>query len=218
MKITSQILSIPPYLSTTWKNIASLHVRAGGNLFTLVVLLQNRVQVEVPGLNKETIDEIFEAHARSAEGDTGIKHPLESPFSFSLPIGSEGGLESIPQFQHHPEQANLPTLPPEILKKIATVVKAFGLEEFSSLSKSEEGCNCMYCQLSRATSQEEPVEEVTQEDLRFRDWEIQQTGDQLYSVTNPLDQNEHYNVYLGSPLGCTCGNKNCEHIRAVLSS
>jgi hypothetical protein len=64
----------------------------------------------------------------------------------------------------------------------------------------------------------EEIEEVSDEDLKFRDWEIKQTAEQLYTVTNPLDANEHYNVFLGSPLGCTCGDKNCEHIRAVLTS
>ena len=59
---------------------------------------------------------------------------------------------------------------------------------------------------------------VSDEDLAFRDWEIKQTTDEKYQVTNPLDANEQYNVFLGNPLGCTCGEKNCEHIRAVLST
>ncbi|MGH2612567.1 MAG: hypothetical protein ACRDFB_05905, partial [Rhabdochlamydiaceae bacterium] len=61
-------------------------------------------------------------------------------------------------------------------------------------------------------------EEVSDEDLKFRTWDIKQENDKLYSVTNPLDKKEHYNVFLGKPLGCTCGNKNCEHIQAVLKS
>lgn len=218
MKITSKILSIPPYLSTTWKNISSLHVKAAGNLFTLVVLLQNRVQVEVPGLNKDTIDEIFEAHARFANEDGVVKFPVDSPFTFSLPLNGEGSLETAgPSFQHNPEQTNLPPLQPEILSKIASVARAFGLDDL--LMKPEMGCNCMYCQMARVIhKEEESGEEVSQDDLRFRDWEIEQTSDQLYSVTNPLDANEQYSVFLGSPVGCTCGNKNCEHIRAVLNS
>lgn len=223
MKITSKILSIPPYLSTTWKNISSLHVRTEGQHFTLLVLLQNRVQVEVPGLTKEAIDEIFAAHSRSADEERAVQLPLDSPFSFSLPINSEGTLHALSSsFQHNPEQTNLPPLQPEILQKIATVARAFGVEDLSFLSKPEENCNCMYCQLCRTFKdeklQEEQIEEITQEDLRFRDWEIVQTGEKLYSVTNPLDQNEQYNVFLGEPLGCTCGYKNCEHIRSVLNS
>ena len=68
---------------------------------------------------------------------------------------------------------------------------------------------------SRAATVEE---EITEDDLKFRNWDIRQTADKLYAVTNPLDENEHYSVFLGTPLGCTCGEKNCEHIRAVLNS
>ena len=59
---------------------------------------------------------------------------------------------------------------------------------------------------------------MNEEDLKFRNWEIEQTADKLYIVTNPFDKNEHYSVFLGDPLGCTCGEKNCEHIRAVLTT
>ncbi len=220
MKITSKILSIPPYLSTTWKNISSLHVRGQGQLFTLVVLLQNRVQVEVPNLDKGTIDEIFEAHTRSAETEGAPHSPIDSPFSFSLPLGDNGLLEPGQlSFQHNPDQANLPSLQPEILKKIASIARAFGMDDPTLFSKSEEGCNCMYCQLARTFNNDsEKSEEITAEDLKFRDWEVIETGEKLYQVTNPLDANEHYTVFLGTPIGCTCGSKNCEHIRAVLNS
>jgi hypothetical protein len=223
MKITSTILSIPPYLSTTWKNISSLHVKPVGNLFTLIVLMQNRIQVEVPNLNKETVDEIFEAHARAAEEENPLKNALENPISFSLPVKGDGAIESLGKsLQHNPEQADLPVLPPEALKKITLIAKAFGLEDSSVLSTPEPNCNCIYCQITRALRGEEENsengEEISAEDLTFRDWDVKQTEDQLYIVTNPLDANEYYQVFLGTPLGCTCGHKNCEHIRAVLNS
>jgi hypothetical protein len=68
------------------------------------------------------------------------------------------------------------------------------------------------------TTQMDDMEEISDDDLKFRDWEIAQTEANLYSVTNPLDPSEHYSVFLGEPLGCTCGSKNCEHIKAVLKS
>lgn len=218
MKITSKILSIPPYLSTTWKNVASLSVRPEGGLFTLIVGLQDMTRIEIPALNQEMVDEIFEAHARSNEVEG--QSPLDSPFSLSVPMLSDGGgLAPLP-FQHNPEQADLPPLQPSILKKIGAIIRALGGEEIALNAAAEKDCNCMYCQMARAIrGEEEPKEEeIAPEDLRFRDWEIAQTGDQLYSVTNPLDANEHYSVFLGSPVGCTCGSKNCEHIRAVLNS
>src|SRR5277367_817608 len=122
MKITSTILSIPPYLSTTWKNISSLLIREEKGHFTLVVILQNRVQVEVPGLDKATVDSIFEAHARYAETETEasvFKNPLDGPFNFSLPLKANGPIDSLGMsMQHNEEQANLPPLPPDVLNKI----------------------------------------------------------------------------------------------------
>lgn len=223
MKITSSILSIPPYLSTTWKNISSLHVKEERGFYSLIVILQNRVQVEVPGLNKGMIDSIFEAHARSAEEENSSKNPIEGPFSFSLPMRVDKPIDSLGSaMMHNPEQSDLPPLPPEILDKITMIAKAFGLEDTSALPSAKPDCHCMYCQVARSLKGEElpadTAEEVTEADLSFRNWDIEQIAEQLYKVTNPLDANEHYNVFLGTPLGCTCGLKNCEHIRAVLNT
>jgi hypothetical protein len=63
-----------------------------------------------------------------------------------------------------------------------------------------------------------PEEEVSPHELKFREWDIQQAGDKLYNVSNPFDKGEQYQVYLGNPVGCTCGKSKCEHIVAVLNS
>ncbi len=222
MKITSSTLSIPPYVSTTWKNIASLHAQPQGSLYTLIIILQNRVQIEIPDLDKETIEKIFEAHALAEEMQLP-KSPFENPFSFSIPVKADKTFDALTtSMQHNPAQANLPPIAPDILRKIGMIARAFGLEDTDTLSKPEPNCNCAYCQMARALQTEEPsseqIEEVSADDLKFRDWEIAQAGDKLYNVTNPLDLNERYSVFLGTPLGCTCGDKNCEHIRAVLNS
>ena len=73
-------------------------------------------------------------------------------------------------------------------------------------------------EMKESSPSQEAVEEVTIDDLRFREWDIKQTGDKLYTVANPLHAEEHYTVFLGSPIGCTCGEQNCQHIRAVLNS
>lgn len=222
MKITGTLLSIPPYISTTWDNIASLHVRPDGSQFTLVIHLTSQDQIEIPHLAKHTVDEIFEAHARFTEDHAVLKKPLDGPFGFTLPVKSDGSFESLAtSMQHNPDQADLPPIPESVLKKITMIARAFGLED-TAFAKPEPNCNCVYCQVNRAllgdAAPVEQLEEVSQEDLKFRDWDIQQTADKLYTVTNPLDTNEHYTVFLGTPIGCTCGSKNCEHIRAVLSS
>lgn len=215
MKITANGLSIPPYISTTWQNIDSLYAREDG---VLVILLQSGSEVQVPHLTKESIQEIFEAHARSME-EPAQDDSFLPPLSFSLPIKEGTGSLLTTAMQHDPDKKDLEPLPLEILQKIVGIARAFGLDE-SALQAAEEGCHCMFCQLSRAIkgTAEEIEEEVTEEDLRFRIWDIAQEEEQLYSVTNPLDANEQYKVFLGAPIGCTCGSKNCEHIRAVLNT
>ena len=79
-----------------------------------------------------------------------------------------------------------------------------------SIPKAEPHCNCTYCQIARAIQagslelgEHDEVEEVSEEDLKFRDWDIEQKSEEIYEVTNPIDQNEHYQVFLGNPVGCT---------------
>ena len=94
-----------------------------------------------------------------------------------------------------------------------------------NIPEGNPNCNCPYCQISRAIHGIEHVNdspvtdnEVTKDELTFREWNIDQKNDKLYSVTNPFNENEKYSVYLGDPIGCTCGKNNCEHILAVLKS
>jgi len=227
MKITSKVLSIPPYISTTWGNVSSLHVKEELGTYRLIVLLKDGPQVEIPNLDRGAIDAIFNAHAQFTEEralETLPRKVVEdSPISFSLPLKGDGDGNVIEAFgpttQHNPDQADLPPLPPNVLKKIGVIASAFGVESLPSLPKAEPGCNCIYCQVMNAVQEaglEE--EEISEDDLKFRDWEIRKTTDKLYIVTNPIDQNEHYSVFLGEPIGCTCGSKNCEHVRAVLNT
>lgn len=218
MMITPQILSIPPYLSCSWKQISFIYTVPQGENFQLVVVLNNHTKVAIPNLDKSSVDLIFEHHTRygifsNQEVGTGI---LSRP-------PANMGLEFFNlAMQHNPEQAHAPDLPKEILEKVSGISKILGLEDLSTIQKPEPHCNCSFCQIARALFSETTLaleeEEPSDEDLSFRSWNIQQSGDKLYTVTNPLNEREHYSVYLGEPLGCTCGLKNCEHIRAVLNS
>ena len=104
------------------------------------------------------------------------------------------------------------------------IAKIISPSEELLLPKSEPGCNCFFCQIARALNPElssshttdEPA--IADEELQFQQWDIKQTGEKLYSVINRLDEHEKYNVYLGHPIGCTCGKQGCEHILAVLKS
>jgi hypothetical protein len=224
MKITSKLLSIPPFISTSWTNIASLFIREKKEKKALVISLLDGTSVEVYNLSEGEIDEIFQAHAKfSEESSTLTKDIIDSSLSFSLPIKSDSGiLDSLgAQMQCNPDQSDLPPIPPHIMDKITTVIKSLGVGDSMVLDQPEEGCHCVYCQILRAMNgeSEEMREEIVDDaDLTFRDWEVSQKEDKLYEVKNPLDPTEHYDVFLGEPLGCTCGQKNCEHIKAVLNT
>lgn len=219
MKITAKLLSIPPYLSTSWSNIASLFVKKEVSGVYLVVAMLDGSHIEIPHLSQGEIDAIFAAHAQFSESDTEDKNLMKNAISFGIPFKMDGStLDGLTPgaMQHNPDQADLPPLPPEILHKVGTIIQAIGVSEVPNLEGAVDGCNCIYCQLARAV-QGQKEEEVTADDLHFRDWEIKQKDAQLYHVVNPLDQAEYYDVFLGNPIGCTCGQKNCEHIRAVLN-
>jgi hypothetical protein len=226
MKFTAKVLSIPPYISTTWENISSLHVKEELGTYRLIVLLKDGPQVEIPNLDRISIEAIFNAHAQFSEERPLASQDMkaeDAPISFTLPLKGEGDGNVIEAFgpatQHNPEQADLPPLPQSVLKKIGAIASAFGVESLPSLPKAEPGCNCIYCQVMNAVQGESAAdEEISEEDLKFRDWEVRKTADKLYIVTNPIDLNEHYSVFLGEPIGCTCGSKNCEHVRAVLNT
>lgn len=222
MQINDKILSIPPYISTSWKNIVSLQVEIKSSDLILIVELISGSRVEIPNLNKTTIDRIFKAHADYL--DLGSKKNLPLPqslgFSFPFPIPGMDGFTSV--LQHNLEQASSPDLPQELIEKISELAKTINIDDLAVIPKPEPDCNCPHCQIMRAMLGSEasaPIEEVvTDEDLKFRTWDIVQQADKIYIVTNPLDLKEHYSVFLGEPLGCTCGQKNCEHIQAVLHS
>lgn len=239
MRINNKLLSIPPYISTSWKNIASLYLDVKDAQNILVIVLAQGTSIEIPHLEGAAIEAIFQAHAKFSEMEQSSKapqrnpqplnpsFPLDTPMGlgqFRIGFGNEGGLGSM--LQHNPEQANSPNLPLEVLNKIAALSKAMGIDDPQAFPKGEPHCNCMHCQIARALHGEAPhletlnliEDEVTEEDLKFRLWDIAPAADNLYIVTNPLDPAEHYNVYLGDTIGCTCGEKNCEHIRAVLNS
>jgi hypothetical protein len=230
IKITDKILSIPPYISTSWSRIAALHMKEG----VLAVTLVDGEILHIPHLSSELIDLIFQYHAVYLEKEqkttTGnidlskLKGIMEQGEP-SIRVAFGSSLEGLGNMmQHNPTQADAPDLPPEILHKISTIAKIIGPSDELAMPKAEPGCNCFYCQIARALNpaaslpvvNDEP--EVTEEELKFQQWTITQTGDKLFSVVNRLDEHEKYNVYLGQPVGCTCGKQGCEHILAVLKS
>ncbi len=217
MKVTDKILSLPPYISTAWKNIFSLQMESRPYGHILIIELTTGNKIEVPNLDAFTIQKIFATHAEVTEQQESSQKPLLPGLPFPI-------IEGLPSMlQHAPEQANSPLLPQEMLEKIKMMTKGLLSDNLLSAPKAEPHCNCPHCQIIRAVFETEetspPIEEeVSLADLTFRSWDIQQQCEKLFTVTNPLDAKEHYSVFLGKPPGCTCGNKSCEHIEAVLRS
>lgn len=233
IKISDKIVSIPPYLSTNWSQIAALHMKGS----ILVVTLVDGDAINIPNLTKENLDQIFLYHAAYLEKATLSKSPIEKKLekleniqhffekdggaSIQFAFGTMDGLNTV--MQHNPEQSDAPDLPPEILQKVSAIAKILGAsDEMMSLPLSVPSCNCFYCQIARTLQPTEVKEEqpdlVKDEELQFQQWAIEQTGDKMYTVTNRLDEHEKYVVYLGEPIGCTCGKNGCEHILAVLKT
>lgn len=225
MKINKKILSIPPHISTTWSNIASIHMDDQ----LLVVTLADRKVVTIPNLTPEDIETIFSAHATALEESNGpviermMRLPTENPFRVGFSTLDNFGMP----MQHDPNQAEAPDLPLEVLEKITAIAKVLSPEDGLIAPQPVANCNCVFCQISRTLNGLNKVEiditpvseeEIKADELSFQQWEIVQTAEKMYTVTSRLDNLEKYNVYLGHPVGCTCGQQGCEHILAVLKS
>lgn len=234
IKINEKILSIPPYISTSWSHIAALHMQGS----ILVITMDDGNTIHITNLSKETIELIFNYHATYLEKENlnmshlssflnptkkdsiqNLMDQMNEP-TIRLAFGSLEGMNGV--MQHNSQQANSPDLPTELLQKISAITKIIAPIEETTNLKAEPDCNCFYCQIARAVNpplnEKNPHEEVNDEELQFQQWAITQIGDHLFSVTNRLDDHEKYNVYLGQPVGCTCGKSGCEHILAVLKS
>lgn len=240
MKITSQILSIPPYLSTRWDYIQSLRVQDKA----LLVTLQSGPPCSIPGLTEEEISQIFTGFATYAHHPKeetksdellkkdlsqlveGVKKGVSEFVSLLSKLGGHS-LGFAKALEHDPANAHLPPLPPEIVGRIEMLLQIVSEEDILAMPEPESDCNCMYCQVQRilrtalekkkerGENEEEPVDES---ELKFNEWTVEQSEDKIYIVRNKLNPQEEYRVFLGEPLGCTCGKANCEHIIAVLRS
>lgn len=245
MKINSTMLSLPPYISTSWSNISAVYMKDS----TLVFNLFDGDTINIPDLQPETIEAIFLQHATYLE-QQGLHNSLNAslekmigPSSLPYLMDPHANVDASLRFgiaamdelgtvmQHNPAQSDSPDLPLEVLNKIVAITNIVSSEDTIEVPQAEEHCNCFYCQIARALTsgietstiplkiENNSAEEiVTEADLSFRQWDISQTGNKLFTVVNPLDSQERYSVYLGHPVGCTCGKEGCEHIVAVLKS
>lgn len=241
IKITPKGLSIPPYVSTHWSKIQSLHLK--GN--ALCVSLQSGESLLVPNLSKEILNQVFQAHALFLDQEIssplptplhGIEH-LQSMFEqmsespIRLAIGSSlDGMDMITQ--HNPADINAPDLPIELLQKVRGILDFIPPGKSLQIPQANPSCNCFHCQITRTLNNAQGktlptdavdtfLELVKDEELLFEQWDVRQIDAQRFAVTNKLDSDETYNVFLGETVGCTCGKQGkeaCQHILAALRS
>lgn len=238
IKVNDQLICIPPYISARWNQISYIESVTTQDSDTpeLKLHLVNGQIISIPHLDSSLIETIFREHQMYLETTCGkTLKENDKTFNFvnvlqqltkdaDIQILSSSNLFSSLLsatpidmiLQHVPEHKDHPDAPSETLEKIASIIRMFPNGALSSQITPERHCNCLHCQVGRFLLEEEQGCEVSQEDLSFREWDVTQDGDYLYLVTNPLDPNEQFSVYLGTPIGCTCGQDNCEHIRAVL--
>ncbi len=222
-KIDHQIICIPPYISTTWDQVTFLQSEdhPDTHRLTLCLHLSDGKVIRVPNLDPSIIDIAFSSHLKYMELRKAAPQLTEqfAQFRIGLP-----GVENLSEaLQHDMSKSNTPNLPKEVVARIAAMAKMITGGDLDAFPKPEPHCNCTHCQLAKAihgeaAANEEMLEPVSDEELSFRSWDINQCADKLYIVTNPIDPKEQYNVFLGSPVGCTCGQTHCEHIEAVLAS
>lgn len=212
-KITDKFLSLPPYISVSWREVAFVKSEEDH----LVISLKSGEVCKIPNLTEQEKTLIFECH----------RHFLEQPEAPRFPPGPIGFKIGTPEgvfqaFEHNPELSGSPNIPDDILDKIVESTETLPAEHLANLPDGVEDCNCFFCQIMNAIHGKtiEPIteEEVKVEELTFREWDVVQTGDKLYTVTKSNDPAEHYTVFLGDPIGCTCGKTQCEHILSVLRS
>ncbi len=237
MRINHKVLSIPPYLSTSWKNISSLQSKQEGDKHCLIIQLQNGSTIEIPDLEELVVQAIFDAHAKYVEQEnkasTNSEIQKTNPQIKDVPSGIKFfEFENMnAMLSHNESERHSPDLPPFILSKVENISEKTGLfdSDSATLPFPEENCNCPYCQIAKVIQkkhneqtktsfQGEEEEEVTDKDLSFTSWIIRPLEKNLYMVIHPDNPEKEYQVFLGTPIGCTCGSTQCEHIRAVLSS
>ncbi|SPN73272.1 hypothetical protein C10C_0085 [Chlamydia serpentis] len=242
VKINNQLICIPPFISARWSQIAFIESQEDDNKSqgTLKLHLIDGKVISIPNLDQSIIDMAFQEHLLYLEtcqpskdefnrdddklGLGVLMNVLQQitkgndiqvlPKNLISPLFSGANpIEAV--LQHTPEHKDHPDAPADVLEKMADVVRLLSGNNTTLLPKPEPHCNCMHCQIGRVIYEEDHFT-VSDKDLSFRTWDIIQSGDKLYLVTNPLNPSEQFSVYLGSPIGCTCGESNCEHIKAVL--
>jgi hypothetical protein len=206
MIINKQLLSIPPFISTSWKDVELL---LSDGQHTLNIYLKNGTLVKISHLLKEQLDLIFNVHQEILLTQAqDLAAPLIDPLFFQF---------SGPFLEHDPELSDANPLPDEVKARLQSLLEGLPKIDSAKLPQPILGCNCPHCQLMTLINVPKNEEEyVDDEELKFASWDVNQLSDHLFKLTHPYDETDIYYVSLESPISCTCGEKNCEHIEHIL--
>lgn len=234
MICNEHFFSYPPHLSISWKEVAA--IITDKNEPGILFLLKNGSEITLPDLSMKELEQVFIYHAKHLEQTAireivrdlppptqlisgGMIQRTQNSEAMHFMVGNRNSLQSAQE--HNPEDSNAPLIPKEVLIKLIKINKIITGNDNMNLGKAEPHCNCFHCQMARVLDQDlqtETEEVITENDLSFQDWEIQQTETNQFTVTNKLNKQEAYKVSLGEPVTCTCGVKGCEHVLLVLKS
>ncbi len=206
MIINKHVLSIPPYISTSWRDIELL---LSDGHSTLNIYLKNGTLVRIAHLPKEQLDLIFAIHQeillqKPALIPTQALDPLL--FNFAGPF-----------LEHDETLSDSSPLPEEVKERLRSLIQGLPKIEAQRLPPIHENCHCPHCQLMGLLVEPElKEEEVSDEDLRFSTWITYPVSSSEVIVEHPYDKQQCYRVFLKNPVGCSCGETGCEHLKHVL--
>jgi hypothetical protein len=207
MLINKKLLHIPPFISTSWKDVELL---LGDGHHSLNIYLKNGTLVQISHLSKEELDLIFQVHqeillAQASSKDLTLPHPLLFQFSHQF-------LEQDPQI------SDTTSLSDAVKIKLLSVLDQMIPQEHTHAHP--DSCSCAQCTLINFLSEKNqtPDEIVCDEDLQFATWIVDPLESQNYKLTHPYHPDETYFVCLNHPICCSCGQPGCEHIEHVLKT
>ncbi len=134
MKVNEKIISIPPFISTHWNNVATIHMKGTILLVTLI----DGDTISIPSLTPSAVETIFHFHALHLEQVASIANATDNrktpergfieqilEIPFRVGIGAIDGFSSS-IMQHTSQQSEMPNLPKEFLDKVSEIVRTVG--------------------------------------------------------------------------------------------
>lgn len=223
MAVTRRVLHLPPYISTSWENVIALHMEQDEDSDEplLVVTLQGGAQIGIPNLREEIAHELFALHAQILAGEENLKCSQELNKAEGL-FEPEEMLKLL--ICHQPALCDEQPMPEEVECKLQSIGQLLDRDILARLKRPVDNCNCPFCQVHRAlltdlhneAESTEDLPDTTIERMQSGKWVINTKDQSTFTVFTEESPQERFQVCLGECISCTCGQANCEHVKAVL--